>query len=149
MTVHMRAPMHSSRIEQARGLMFDEETGAVLWPLLIDRTEIALARARRDEKLVAVFAFDNPRVEGGAPANYAELRERLACLLRPDDTIGRVAGRCFVVVCNEIREDQDAATIAQRLLQNVAVVENVGIAIGAPTDDAESLVRHAIEDARS
>lgn len=142
-------PTQASTVEEARALFFDEETGAVLWPLLVDRTDVALARARRDNNLVAVFALDNPRVEVGHPMHMAPaaMRERLASLLRPDDTVGRVAQRTFVVVCNEISADQDAAGIAQRLVRSVGIVAGLGIALGNPNDNAESLLRRALVEA--
>lgn len=127
--------------------MFDRETGLPRWPLLLDRTAIALARAHRVNRVVAVFVLDDPRTFDGDLPDFNDLGHRLMARVRPDDTVARVARRTFVVVCNDIRRDQDAAAVAQRLVHNSAVIARLGVALGVPGDTPESLVERALDQA--
>jgi GGDEF domain-containing protein len=127
--------------------MFDRETGLPRWPLLIDRTTIALARANRVNRVVSVFVLDDPRTFDGDLPDFPDLAKRLTARVRPDDTVARVARRTFVVVCNDIRRDQDAAAVAQRLVHNSEVIARLGVALGGPGDTAESLLDRALDQA--
>jgi GGDEF domain-containing protein len=142
-THHIRVEADPVQYER----MFDRETGLPRWPLLLDRTTIALARAHRVNRVVAVFVFDDPRTFDGELPDFRDLGQRLHSRVRPDDTVARVARRSFVVVCNDIRRDQDAATVAQRLLQSSGVIARLGVALGVPGDSAESLLTRALDQA--
>lgn len=127
--------------------MFDRETGLPRWPLLLDRTTIALARAHRVNRVVAVFVFDDPRTFDGELPDFRDLGQRLIGRIRPDDTVARVARRTLAAVCNDIRRDQDAAAVAQRLLQSSGVIARLGVSLGVPGDTAESLLARALDQA--
>jgi GGDEF domain-containing protein len=127
--------------------MFDRETGLPRWPLLLDRTSIALARAHRVNRVVAVFVLDDPRLFDGALPDFGDLGQRLVARVRPDDTVARVGRRTFVVVCNDIRRDQDAAAVAQRLVHNSGVIARLGVALGVPGDTPESLLERSLDQA--
>jgi hypothetical protein len=138
------------RIDQDPGQyhrMFDRQTGLPRWPLLLDRTSIALARANRCDRAVAVFVLQDPRGFDGTVPDFADLAQRLQSRLRPDDTVARAAHRTFVVVCNEIARDQDAAAVARRLLQSSGLLCQLGVALGAPDDSAQSLIERALGEA--
>jgi len=94
-----------------------------------------------------VFVLDDPRTFDGDLPDFKDLSHRLMARVRPDDTVARVARRTFVVVCNDIRRDQDAAAVAQRLVHNSAVIARLGVALGVPGDTPESLLERALEQA--
>ena len=138
------------RIDQDPGQyhrMFDRQTGLPRWPLLLDRTSIALARANRRDCVTAVFVIEDPRGFDGTVPDFAEFAARLQSLVRPDDTVARAAHRTFVVVCNEIARDQDAAAVARRLVQSSGVLCKLGVALGRPDDSPQSLIGRALGEA--
>jgi GGDEF domain-containing protein len=132
--------------EQYKAL-FDPVTGLPRWALLIDRTQIALARAQRVNRKVAVFVLDEVEAFSGAPADARRFASTLCSKVRTDDTVARVAEQTFVVVCNSISRDKDAALVAQRLLQHADVVCRLGVALGGGNDDALGLVSAAMKEA--
>ena len=99
--------------------LVDPLTGLPGPALLVDRVEVALARARRTVRRVAVFVLYDVCGIGSSDPPVRELAERLRAAVRPDDTVARVANRTFVVVCNEIELEREAVRIAYRLLDLV------------------------------
>ena len=83
------------------------------------------------------------------------LAERLRRALRPSDTVARLAGDEFVVVCEDVEDGGVVAEIGERLLAAVerpfridgvdaSVSVSIGVAIANRADlDAESLLRKA------
>src|SRR5947207_10956132 len=87
-------------IERARyELLLDSLTGLPRWALLIDRTAVSLARARRTGNQIAVFVLDDPRYSAGPP-DIVRIAKVLESRVRPDDTLARIGDRRFAVVCN-------------------------------------------------
>jgi GGDEF domain-containing protein len=127
--------------------LFDPSTGLPTWALLLDRTEVALARAERVNRKVAVFALEGVETTSGSAPDVGRFVSTLRANLRSDDTIARVADRTFVVVCNNIGRDKDAVVVAQRLVQNSDVVCQLGIALSSGGDDAPTLLTAAIKQA--
>jgi GGDEF domain-containing protein len=127
--------------------LFDSATGLPQWALLLDRTEVALARAQRVNSKVAVCVLDDLRTGSGEPANVEQFVATLRGRIRSDDTIGRVAEQTFVVVCNDIERDKDAGLVAERLLENIDVVCRVGVVQSRGGDDASTLLTSAIQQA--
>jgi len=92
--------------------------------MLTDRLEQALARGHRRERLTALMMIDldgfkavNDRF--GHPAGDAVLREvarRLRSCVRAEDTVARLGGDEFAVVASELHRAEDAAQLAQTLL---------------------------------
>ena len=96
--------------------------------LLEDRLQQAIARARRDKKMAAVLYIDLDRFkiindsaghEGGDKL-LRQIAARMADAFRASDTVARQGGDEFVVVLERIGSEQDAADLAQRLLQLMA-----------------------------
>jgi diguanylate cyclase (GGDEF)-like protein/PAS domain S-box-containing protein len=110
----------------------DPLTGLANRTLLIDRLGLALARARRSGGTVAVLFCDldhfkeiNDRLGHAAgDAVLAEVAARLQTTMRLEDTIARVGGDEFVMVCGEVSGAEEAKLIARR----------VGEALGQPLD---------------
>lgn len=127
--------------------LFDPLTGLPRWALLLDRTEVALARAQRVNRKVAVYVLADVQTYSGSTPNVERFVATMRSNLRSDDTIARVADQTFVAICNNIGRDKDAALVAQRLVQNTDVVCRLGIALSSGSDDAATLLSAAIKQA--
>src|SRR5690606_35529934 len=156
--------------------LHDELTGLPNRTLLHDRVAQALATARRRGTQVAVLFLDLDRFKVindslGHSVGDELLKQAAARLrhpLRLGDTLGRLGGDEFLVLCEQIESEEDAVEIATRLLDQMAtpflldgtevfVSTSVGIALagggdGEPDDDgtgpreplsAEALIRNA------
>lgn len=131
--------------------------------LLLDRVRLALARhRRRGDGWVAMLYVDVDDFKGvndslGHGAGDTLLRSlapRLSEALRPSDTLARIGGDEFAVLCEGLDEVTESVAIAERLLEVVATpvevagVEmrpsaSIGIALAGPGAllDGEDLVR--------
>jgi GGDEF domain-containing protein len=96
---------------------------------------------------VAVCVLDDVQTLSGEPPNVEQFVAALRGKIRSDDTIGRVAGQTFVVVCNDIERDKDAGMVAERLLENTDIVCRVGIVQSRGGEDASTLLTTAIQQA--
>jgi GGDEF domain-containing protein len=123
--------------------LLDSLTGLPRGTLLIDRTTVALARARRHGRDVALFVLDDPRFPTGAH-DVRRVAEVLSSALRPDDTLARIATRQFAVVCNDMRADEDAAQVARRLVYQCGLVCGLGVALSTAHDTPEALIERAL-----
>jgi GGDEF domain-containing protein len=131
-------------IERARyENLLDSLTGLPGWSLLIDRTAVALARARRSGSEVAVFVLDEPRLPNAA-YDLLQIVHVLRSRIRPDDTLARIGVHRFAIVCNEIREDQDAALVARRLVYGSGISCGLGVALGGEQDPPELVIARAL-----
>jgi diguanylate cyclase (GGDEF)-like protein/PAS domain S-box-containing protein len=105
----------------------DHLTGLPNRGLLLDRLELALARARRESTPVALLFIDLDRFKevndthghDAGDAVLVQIAERMSEVLRPSDTVARLGGDEFVVLCEDLTGDLDAATIAERLLDAI------------------------------
>jgi diguanylate cyclase (GGDEF)-like protein len=131
--------------------------------LAVDRLNIALARAKRRRKPVAVMMIDLDHFElinttfghGLADRLLRETADRLANSVRDEDTVCRFGSDEFLVILAEMQNETDAAIAAQRILdsisrsiqidgQSIDLKASVGIAV-SPSDGviAETLVKNA------
>ncbi len=129
---------------------------------LIERLGAAIARARREDHLLAVLFIDldgfkaiNDRF--GHDVGDGVLRAvatRLAEHLRPGDAVARFGGDEFVVLCSELPDRHGADLIAARLLSALAdpvavgdarieVGATVGVVVGDGTSRPAQLLRDA------
>lgn len=125
------------------GALLDSLTGLPRGTLLIDRTIVALARARRHGRDVAVFVLDDPRFPNGTH-EVRRVADVLRAALRPDDTLARIGTRRFAVVCNDVRADDDAALIARRLVYGCGLVCGLGVALSNDRDTPVELIERAL-----
>ena len=131
--------------------------------LALDRLAHALARRRREGINVAVLALDLDRFKvindsmGHAAGDTVllALAPRLLAAVRSTDTVARIGGDEFVVICPSIQGAHEATQIAERLAATIhrpLVVESgeyfftvsTGITLAAaPEDTPGSLLRDA------
>jgi diguanylate cyclase (GGDEF)-like protein len=129
--------------------------------LLADRIEQALARGARLDGRVTVLFLDVDLFKvindslGHAAGDrvLVEVATRLGGVLRPGDTLARFGGDEFVVVFDNVPEEE-VATLAARVAdalsapfefegRAVTVTASIGIAVAGDTTDADTLLRDA------
>ena len=130
---------------------------------LQERLDDAIARAQAHNSALAVMFLDvdNFKIVNDSLGHTAGdhvligFAERLAAMLRPDDTVGRFGGDEFVVLLENITDADDAVLVAERLLedlrhplrigdQTVFLSVSVGIAVSiGGHDSADVLLRNA------
>jgi GGDEF domain-containing protein len=131
-------------IERARyETLLDSLTGLPRWGLLIDRTAVATARARRSGKTLAVFVLEDPHFPD-RPHDILAVVQALQSRIRTDDTLARIGERRFAVVCNDIQADEDAALVARRLVYASGLVSGLGVALGNDQDPPEVVIARAL-----
>jgi len=150
--------------EQVKHLAFhDALTGLPNRLLFQDRLNVAVVQAHRTHQKLAVLFLDIDRFKvindslGHSVGDelLRRMADRVAGCVREGDTVARLGGDEFTVLVPGIGQDQDAATIAQKILDAVRlpfwidqrelfVTTSVGLAV-YPADgaDAETLVRNA------
>jgi diguanylate cyclase (GGDEF)-like protein/PAS domain S-box-containing protein len=135
-------------VEPAGPVLHDSLTGLPNQRLLANRLSIALSRAARSNGMVAVLTCDldeffvvNAMVgRDGGDRVLVEVAHRLGHALRDVDTIARMGGDEFVVVCEGLRTVDDATTIANSIRDAIepamvidAVEVPVSVSIGIVT----------------
>lgn len=149
--------------EIQRLAFYDALTGLSNRRLLRDRARSALALARRQGHAAALLYLDLDRFKAvndtlGHDAGDELLREvasRLEGSIRESDTLARLGGDEFAVLLAEVREEEDAAIVARRIVEAlqqsvwiqqhpVHIGASVGIAV-FPQDGQtyEELTKHA------
>jgi diguanylate cyclase (GGDEF)-like protein/PAS domain S-box-containing protein len=141
----------------------DSLTGLESRAWFIDRTAEALARARRHGTRVALFFIDVDRFKlindsmGHAAGDevLVVVAGRLEACLRPYDSVARFGGDEFVVLCEDLPTEVEAALIAERLMQTFEtpltlaggeVFASISVGIAMPADaevEPEALIRDA------
>ncbi|PRY14676.1 putative bifunctional diguanylate cyclase/phosphodiesterase [Kineococcus rhizosphaerae] len=147
----------------------DALTGLPNRVLLFDRLEHSLSAARRHGRAVAVLFIDLDRFKavndtlGHAAGDevLVAVASRMSAELRDEDTLARLAGDEFVVVCDDLPDPPDgtgvrthADTLRERLRRALArplrigdvdlvVTASIGVAHDDGTCDADALVAEA------
>jgi diguanylate cyclase (GGDEF)-like protein/PAS domain S-box-containing protein len=149
--------------ELNRQALHDALTSLPTRTLLLDRLSVALAHAERNRSAVAVIVCDIDRFElvnDELGHEFADqlLRangQRLVGIMRGGDTVGRLVGDEFAIVCESVESDQCAVdALASRVLdafgepfavggQEVYLVASVGAAWAVEPEVAEGLLNRA------
>ena len=151
--------------EEIRQLAYyDVLTGLPNRRLLLDRANQALAQAQRHKRSLAVIFLDLDRFKEindtlGHDVGDELLKvvaERLVICVRGGDTVSRPGGDEFVIILSEISQQQDAALVAEKILElmcdpiviqkhKLKISTSIGIAIYTvdSNDDAMKLLKKA------
>jgi len=128
--------------ELERRAMQDSLTQLPNRDLLLDRLERALARLARESGSVGVIFIDldgfkdiNDRHgHSGGDQVLTEIARRLQSEMRQADTVGRLGGDEFLVICEMIDTEQELAGVCERILGAFRAPLHVGgeqVSVGA------------------
>ncbi|MGQ0520784.1 MAG: putative bifunctional diguanylate cyclase/phosphodiesterase, partial [Actinomycetota bacterium] len=162
---HVGSALHNTHlIEELRAqALRDPLTGLPNRTLLLDRLSHALKRLRRRQGGVAVLFCDVDRfkVVNDSLGHQAgdellvTVARRIEAGLRAGDTATRFGGDEFVVVCEDVRNEAQAAEVAERLAavlsepfllrgEDIYLTASIGVSVTTdPDDDPMVLVRDA------
>lgn len=158
-----RADLRESSERSLEMALHDPLTGLPNRILLIDRLDHAVRRGRRSGTQAAVLFADLDRFKlvndlyGHAVGDelLVAVAERLMVALRPGDTLARLSGDEFVILCEDLNEAAEVDAIAARVVEAVAapfelsggsvtVTASVGIAFAGRGDQlSEQLLQDA------
>jgi diguanylate cyclase len=152
-------------MQTAHKAMHDHLTGLPNRSLFQDRLKHAVTRAKRHQSLIGVMFLD---LDGFKPINdtlghdvgdklLVALARRLEDGLRGSDTPARFGGDEFVVLCEDVADEQHVINIAERLQRGIAepfmigehelnVTSSMGIVVtDGHQNGTEALIRDADE----
>ena len=154
--------------ELAHRSTHDELTGVPNRALLFDRLEHALTSAARQAQSVAVFFIDLDRFKqindtfghAGGDKVLVQAAARIAETLRNGDTLARLSGDEFVVVCEQLPQsaegelDAHLEAVTQRIRNalgtpvriggvDLVVTASIGVAVSDPQSTGDDLVSEA------
>ncbi len=142
---------------------YDALTGLPNRSLFFDRLHQAVIAARREEGLLALLFVDLDRFKAVndtfghvlGDEILQEVAERFSACVRDSDTVARLGGDEFVVLVHDLGEVNDAALVADKIIEQmsrpfevagreVALGASIGITVyPEDTQDAEVMMRNA------
>ena len=126
--------------------LFEPGTRLPKRALLVDRVGVAILRARRVDRFVAVMVLSNLRsCNATSPIDMKAVAQMLHLRLRTDDTVARVGDSVLVVVCNAVDTDDNARLLAQRMMEGTGIVCRIGITLSDEQQDPEIVLARALE----
>jgi diguanylate cyclase (GGDEF)-like protein len=158
-----RADLQASSERALATALHDPLTGLPNRALMFERLEHASQRARRSRTTSAVFFLDLDHFKtindtyGHRVGDelLVAVAERLRAVLRPGDTLARLSGDEFVILCEDLDDASQADAIAVRIDMamappfmlsdsEISVTTSIGIAFtGRDNDDPEQLLQDA------
>jgi diguanylate cyclase (GGDEF)-like protein len=146
----------------AESALHDLLTGLPNRALLADRITNAFSRLPRSGRKLAVLcvALDGFKLVNDSLGHTAgdellvQVGRRLQAVMRPSDTVARLGGDVFAVLCDEMDPAAEPEPIARRILAALTepfllsagehhAAASVGIAVGQVGDDAARVLRQA------
>jgi diguanylate cyclase (GGDEF)-like protein len=148
-----RTELRESSEQSHESAMHDALTGLPNRTLFLERLDHAMLRARRSGKMAAVLFADLDRfkeVNDQHGHSFGDellvaVAQRLSQVLRPGDTLARLSGDEFVILCEDLDEPAQVDVIAARIGKVMAepivlsdvemsMTASVGIAFSGPGD---------------
>jgi diguanylate cyclase (GGDEF)-like protein/PAS domain S-box-containing protein len=142
--------------------LHDPLTGLPNRTLLLERASHWMGRAHRNGKTAALLFVDIDHFKVVNDALGHDLGDqllrtvaaRLSGALRPSDTVARIGGDEFVILCEDLSSENEAVTLVNRLTGALEdpfqiggcshrVTASIGIATWKPGATAEELMRNA------
>ena len=143
--------------------LHDPLTGLANRALLLDRAEKALERAARTHEHIAVLFVDLDRFrvlnDGLGHARGDSLlrliARRIESVIRPGDSVARMNGDEYVILCEGLDSPEQAGFVADRVglaiaepmsidgRDDVTITASIGIAVARPDDTSTDLIRNA------
>ncbi len=123
-----RAELRDSSDHSREKALHDPLTGLPNRVLLIERLDHAVLRGRRSNKLAAVLFADLDQFKlvndmyGHAVGDelLIAVAGRLTAVLRPGDTLARMSGDEFVILCEDLDKPAEIEAIAARVVDAIA-----------------------------
>ncbi len=153
---------------------YDPLTGLANRTLFQDRLQQALARADRDDEIVALMLLDLDHFKAvndilghaGGDELLKEVAERIKECVRKSDTVARLGADEFAIILEEMSDARDVAPVAQDILDTLSesfvldgheipVTASIGIAVRPPSEadrllkDADAALRRVKERGRN
>ena len=158
-----RADLQESWQRSRQAALHDPLTGLANRVLMLDRLENALQRNHRTSRHCAALFIDLDRLKavndsyGHAVGDelLVAVAQRLSLLIRPGDTVARLSGDEFAVLCDSLNSPAEAESIGARLTHEMArtfelstirldVTTSIGISYSDSTEQTpEQLLREA------
>ncbi len=153
-----------SELELARRAMHDALTGLPNRALFLDRLIHAVAWSRRHHSTFSLMFVDLDRFKlindslGHRTGDQVlgEVARRIGSTLRNTDTAARFGGDEFIVLCEDITDEQQAVRVAERMIKAIEaplelendtmyITASIGIVVatGTDVDDPEALIPEA------
>jgi diguanylate cyclase (GGDEF)-like protein len=150
-------------LDLAHQATHDQLTGLPNRVLFMDRLTHALAWSRRHDSTFAILFIDLDKFKlindslGHETGDQVlmEVARRLDDALRSSDTAARYGGDEFIVLCEDIKDEQQAVKIAERIIDsleaplsldndNAFITASIGIVVASDSNtDPEILLREA------
>ncbi|QWB27835.1 MULTISPECIES: aminotransferase class I/II-fold pyridoxal phosphate-dependent enzyme [Streptomyces] len=164
LVVTLRDVTEQRRLEKelTRRAFHDALTGLPNRTLLLERTERALLRGRRESSLTCLLFIDlddfkqvnDTKGHRAGDLLLVAVGNRLSGTLRRTDTAARLGGDEFAVLMEDARRPIDAELLAAQVIRtlgrpfdlagtSVTVSASVGVATARDSTDAEELLGHA------
>ncbi len=156
-----RADLKASADRSRKAALHDALTGLPNRLLMLERLEHAFLRERRSSKTSALFYVDLDRFKAindtyghhTGDQLLVSVARRLTEILRPGDTLARLAGDEFAILCEELQSPLQAETILDRIESavsspfslsdvSVSVSASIGIAFSGGGDDGPEQLLH-------
>jgi diguanylate cyclase (GGDEF)-like protein len=149
-----RSDLQDASDQSRDAALHDPLTGLANRVLMLERLEHASARAHRSRRTSAVFFID---LDGFKAVNdtyghqigdelLVAVAQRLSGLLRPGDSLARLAGDEFVILCEDLDDPSQVETLAARFDAELAqpfelsrATVNMTASIGVAVTRRESL----------
>lgn len=127
--------------QQDNRIKYDPVTGLPTRPSFNDFLEKALSRAKRNERTLALCYINLDHFKGinssfGHDTGDLFLKsvsDRILEVVRASDYVARIGADEFAVILDEISRPEDAAQVAQKIMNSVSTPHQLGEHIGSTT----------------